>query len=268
MSIFGLKDSPNHRLVATLSDGRSRIITCRTAPKHCIVFVHGFSGSAMDTWKGFDRDALADPALAEADLIFFGYDGVQSNAMAAASFLFELLDSVMTSGELIQNVRQTPPQYERCVIAAHSLGALVTRWALVRAYSEKSPWLDLTRYLLFAPAHTGGIIVDSITDLIGGNPISEFIGNAAKVQIPLLQELKPGSPVLRALEDQARAAMSAGCQRLRAHRVLIAEYEQVVSNLPFPGDPFPTAIRGATHTSVCKLSEYPSLLRYVKEVLV
>jgi triacylglycerol esterase/lipase EstA (alpha/beta hydrolase family) len=267
MSIFGLNSAPNHHLVTELADGRSQMIPCRKPPRHCIVFVHGFNGDALDTWKGFDSAALDDPALAETDLIFFGYDGLNSNALAASSFLFDLLDSLFTDGAAIKTLRPVKPNYQSCVLAAHSLGALFTRWALVRAYQQKLPWLNQIRYLLFAPAHSGGIIVDSVTDLLGSNPISQFIGNAAKVKIPLLQELAPGSSILRSLEDHTRTALTSGCEPLRARRVIIAEYEQIVSNLPFPGDPFPTAIRGATHTSVCKLNEYPDLLKYLKELL-
>ena len=267
MSIFGLDASPNHRLTSALKDGRSHIIPSKKPPKHCIVFVHGFSGSALDTWEGFNSDALQDPALDETDLVFFGYDGRKSNALAAASFFFDLLDSLLGNGALISSVRPTPPAYASCVLAAHSLGALVTRWALLRAYDQKQPWLKDIRYLLFAPAHSGGIIVDSVTDLLSSNSFLKFFGDVAKADMPLLQELRPGSPVLKALEDQTRIAINAGCTNLRARRVIIAEYEQVVSNLPFPGDPYPTAIRGAYHTSVCKLAEFPELINYVKELL-
>ena len=267
MSIFSLNASPNHRLISALKDGRSHMIPSKKPPRHCIVFVHGFNGSALDTWEGFNSKALDDPALAETDLVFFGYDGLKSNALAAASFFFDLLDSLLGKGGTISSVRPNPPTYESCVLAAHSLGALVTRWALLRAYQQNQDWLPNIRFLLFAPAHSGGIIVDSITDLLGSNPFTELLGNAAKAGMPLLQELRPGSPLLKALEDQTRVAIGAGCNALRARRVIIAEYEQVVSNLPFPGDPYPTAIRDATHTSVCKLAKFPELLNYVKELL-
>jgi hypothetical protein len=41
---------------------------------------------------------------------------------------------------------------------------------------------------------------------------------------------------------------------LRANRVVVAEHEIVVSNLPFPGDPCPDALRDTDHVSVCKPS--------------
>jgi len=267
MSKWDQLAAPNHWPVRSIDEIRSHIICSRRPAKQCIVFVHGFNGEAIQTWDGFNADALKDPALAETDLIFFGYDGLNSNALAASSFLFDLLDSVMSDGALIG--RQSPPAtaYASCVLAGHSLGALVTRWALIRAYEQKLPWLDKIRYILFAPAHSGGIIVDSVTELLGSNPISKFLGNLAKAKIPLLQELRQGSPMLKCLEDKTKAALTAGCTSLRPRRVLIAEFELIVSNIPFPGDPYPTAIRKAEHTTVCKLSQFPQILAYVKELL-
>lgn len=267
MSIFGLDASPNHFPAASLGDGRTWIICSRNAAKACVVFVHGFNGDALKTWDGFGTDALQDPALKETDLIFFGYDGVRSNALASASFLFDLVDDVMTAGAILRSVKPAAPAYERCVIAAHSLGAVVSRWALLRAFHEKRPWLAKTRYVLFAPAHAGGIIVNSVSELLGVSAITKLLGDAAKVEFPLLVELAPESPILRVLEEQTRAAIKAGCESLRARRVVIAEFENVVSNLPFADDPYPTAVRNAKHTTVCKPAEFHELIGYVTELL-
>jgi len=267
MSFLGLDASPNHYSVTSLSDGRTQFIGCRLPAKSCILFVHGFNGDALDTWKGFDTIALQRQELKETDLVFFGYDGLRSNALASASFLFDLIDDLMGGGSVLRRVKPVAPKYETFVIAAHSLGAVVTRWVLLRAYNQKCPWLDKVRYLLFAPAHSGGIVVDSVSELLGGTAITKFLGNAVKAKLPLLNELEPGSVILKALEEQTRAAIAAGCEALRAKRVVIAEYEEVVSNLPFPGDPFPTAIRNARHTTVCKPDNFRDVIGYVVELL-
>ncbi len=267
MSPLGLNASPNHYSVTSLSDGRTQFIGSRSPAKTCVLFVHGFSGDALGTWKGFDTIALQRNELKETDLVFFGYDGLRSNALASASFLFDLIHDLMTAGTALRRVKPAAAPYERCVIAAHSLGAVVTRWVLLRAYQEKRPWLDKVRYLLFAPAHCGGIVVDSVSELLGNNPITKLLGSAAKVKLPLLNELATESVVLKALAEQTRAAIAAGCDALRAKRVVIAEYEEVVSNLPFPGDPFPTAIRNAKHTTVCKPDDFRDIIAYVVELL-
>lgn len=267
MSTLGLNASPNHYSVTSLSDGRTQFIGCRLPAKSCVLFVHGFNGDALDTWKGFDTIALQNNEFKETDLVFFGYDGLRSNALASASFLFDLLDDLMGAASVLQSVKPADPAYERCVLAAHSLGAVVTRWALLRAFHQKSPWLDKVRYLLFAPAHWGGLVVDSVSELLGATALTKFIASAAKAKLPLLNELAPNSVVLKSLEEQTRAAIGAGCDALRAKRVVIAEYEEVVSNLPFVGDPFPTAIRNARHTTVCKAHDFRDVIGYVMELI-
>ena len=267
MSVLGLDASPNHYSVTSLGDGRTQFIGCRLVADSCVLFVHGFNGDALETWKGFDTIALQRQELKHTDLVFFGYDGLRSNALASASFLFELLDDLMRGGSLLRRVKAETPAYERCVIASHSLGAVVTRWVLLRAYTQKCSWLEKVRHLLFAPAHSGGIVVDSVSELLGATAITKFLGNAAKAKLPLLNELAPGSVILKALEEQTRAAIASGCDALRAKRVVIAEYEEVVSNLPFAGDPFPTAIRNARHTTVCKPDEFRGVVDYVLELL-
>jgi hypothetical protein len=164
-------------------------------------------------------------------------------------------------------VRPNAAPYSRCVVVAHSLGAVVSRWALLRAYSSQRAWLGNIRYLLFAPAHRGGIIVSSLSELLRGNIIAKALSDAAKVGIPLLNELAADSAMLKVLEEQTKAAVSGGCQALLPNRVVIAEYEDVVSNLPFPGDPYPTAVRDARHTSVCKPDKFLASIDFVTELL-
>ena len=260
MSTLGLNASPNHYSVTSIGDGRTQFIGCRLPAKSCVLFVHGFNGDALSTWKGFDSIALQQQAFKETDLVFFGYDGLRSNALASASFLYDLLDDLMSTRSLVPSVKRAAPAYDRCVIAAHSLGAVVTRWTLLRAFHQKSPWLDKVRYLLFAPAHCGGLVVDSVSELLGATAITKFLAGAAKAKLPLLNELAPNSTILKALEEQTRAAIEAGCDALRAKRVVIAEYEEVVSNIPFVGDPFPTAIRNARHTTVCKPDDFRDVI--------
>jgi len=268
MLSLNLDASPYHFPATSLRDGRTKIIASRAKPSSCVLFVHGFGGDALETWHGFDSEALKSPELTNTDLVFFGYDGVRSNALASSSFLFELMSELLTGPDKwLQAVREKTEPYKRCVIVAHSLGAVVSRWTLLRAYHEECPWIKNIRYLLFAPAHSGGIVVDSVSELLSASVITKTLGNIAKVGVPLLKELAPGSPVLKSLEDQTRAAVEKGCVTLRANRVVIAEYEDIVSNLPFARDPYPTAVRDTKHTSVCKPAECRDAIKYVTELL-
>jgi triacylglycerol esterase/lipase EstA (alpha/beta hydrolase family) len=268
MSVLGLDISPFHFPVAPLRDGRTKIIASRSDATRCVLFVHGFAGDALETWKGFETRALTNEDFKGTDLVFFGYDGLRSNALASSGFLFDLMDEMLTSPDmLIGFVRANMAPYSRCVLVAHSLGAVVSRWALLRAHESHCKWLEHIRYLLFAPAHRGGIIVDSLSKLLGGNVITKALADVAKLGVPLLNELEANSAMLKSLERQTRAAVKSGCKALRPSRVVIAEYEDVVSNLPFPGDPYPTAIRDARHTSVCKPAEFLVSIDFVKELL-
>lgn len=268
MSILGLDVSPHHFPVASLRDGRTKIIASRSDATKCVLFVHGFAGDALETWSGFDSRALKDSGFEKTDLIFFGYDGFRSNALASSGFLFELMDELLTSPKaMLGFVRENPVPYSRCVVVAHSLGAVVSRWALLRGYDSHREWLESVRYLLFAPAHRGGIIVDSLSELLSGNAIAKALGDVAKIGVPLLNELATDSAMLKTLERRTRAAVSKGCKALLPNRVVIAEYEDVVSNLPFPGDPYPTAIRDARHTSVCKPTKFIASIDFVTELL-
>ena len=72
------------------------------------------------------------------------------------------------------------------------------------------------------------------------------------------------SPILRLLQRRTRAAVTQGATALKAARVVVAEHEIIISNLPFAADPYPVALRDTTHVSVCKLS--PGFLRPLKFV--
>ena len=109
--------------------------------------------------------------------------------------------------------------------------------------------------------------MDSLSELLGGNKITRALGDAAKVGIPLLNELSADSVMLKVLEERTLAAVSQGGRALLPNRVVIAEYENVVSNLPFPGDPYPTAVRDARHTSICKPTQFLAAIDFVTELL-
>jgi len=268
MISLGLDYTPNHFPASSLRDGRTKIIASRQAPTKCVVFVHGFSGDALETWTGFDGRALKFAEFEKTDLIFFGYDGLRSNALASASFLFDLLDELLTNpSSLLSAVRGGSAPYSRCVVVAHSLGAVVSRWALLRAHDSNCSWLTNIRYLLFAPAHCGGIIVDSISELLTAHSITKALGDVAKVRFPLLNELAADSVMLKTLEKRTRKAVRSGCTALIPQRVVIAEYEDIVNNLPFLDDPHPTAVRDARHTSICKPTQFFTSVKFVTELL-
>jgi hypothetical protein len=76
---------------------------------------------------------------------------------------------------------------------------------------------------------------------------------------PFLKELAPKSAVI---EELMKQVAQSGKATLRPKRVVVAELDLVVSNLPFPGDPMPVAIRGKGHVDVCK----PDAKQYMRPV--
>ena len=144
------------------------------------------------------------------------------------------------------------PGYQRIILVAHSLGAVVVRWAMLRAVEEKRPWRNKVKLLLFAPAHTGSDLASLATAAVSGFPGLSMFVEAAKAKVPLVKELDPSSRLLSELAERVRRVPDEIC--LRSSRVVIAETEIIVSNLPFPGDPWPDAIRDTDHVSACKVT--------------
>ncbi|HVY94352.1 MAG TPA: hypothetical protein VHA14_16440 [Bryobacteraceae bacterium] len=251
--------APNHYDCASLpGDERSRVILSRHKPDTLVIFVHGFRGDALETWQDFDQLVITNPRFKNADFIFFGYDAYLSNVLAGASFLYNLLNDLEENPASVTSI--TNPniaaarreKYKRIALVAHSLGAVVCRWAIVRAVEEGKDWRSRLRLLLFAPAHTGSDLAHLATSAAEGFAWISLFVQAVKANVPLVRELDPSSRILTELADRVSKTKNEPC--LKASRVVIAEREIVVSNLPFPGDPCPDALRDTDHISVCKPS--------------
>lgn len=240
-------------------DERSCVFLSKRPPTALVVFVHGFRGDALETWQPFDRIATGSEAFREVDLVFFGYDAHYSNVMASSSFLYDFLKDAVAGPEaivsaLLPKLRADRSKgYKRIVLVAHSLGAVVCRWALLRAVEEKKEWRENVKMLLFAPAHSGSDLGAVASAAFSNVPWVPLFVEAVKAKVPLVKELDPESRILTELAERVRRA-SPNELCLRAHRVIVAEREIVVSNLPFPGDPCPDALRDTDHVSVCKPS--------------
>ena len=213
-------------------------------------------------------------AFESVDFYFFGYDGLLSNAHAAASFLFNLLDDLgndpgailksPAQGKFAENRKQG---YRTIILVSHSLGAVVTRWALLRAVEEKSKWLDCIRTLYFAPAHRGSNLSHLWIEKVERFPWLKVFAAGMDAKLPLILELNPESALLRDLEKRTNDLLP-NYPQLRATCVVIAEWEIVVNNWIFAGDPFPWALRGTDHSTVCKpTKEFPEPVLILEKLL-
>lgn len=243
-----------------------------------IVFVHGFLGSARDAWLQFDSLLQAEAKCAGVDIFFYGYDGVSTHVTESGeelnSFLGSLLDRTQSfyQWHLPPAMAQTPERqnltYTRVVLAAHSLGAVVSRIALLDAYHDGAAWLEKIALVLFAPAHGGTRAVDAIVSAVSGiNVFGIGVGlAAAKLKIRAAIDLQEDSIILEQLRSEVAALSAADRRKLAAKCVVWARGDDVVINKRFPGDPKPVIVSFRDHQGVCKPT--PSYLKPISDFVV
>jgi hypothetical protein len=109
------------------------------ASRRACVFVHGWTGDALETWQGFPG-LIRDSVRAEGtDFFFWGYESVKPTAMFSAALLREFLEalldlpvrSVINPSLFGARTRDEGFRYEQLVICAHSMGAVVSRRAIL-----------------------------------------------------------------------------------------------------------------------------------------
>ena len=197
------------------------------------------------------------PELAGDDLMFFGYESVNTRVRFSALALYRFLDELFTqptplftAGTAPQGPSRSGIRYTRVMIVAHSLGALVARTALVEAWYARSKWRTQVDLVLFAPADTGADVVALANSVPGAG---RLVRMAAVARFRALLDLEPNSQALRSLAEGARAAIAAGEGAVvRARMVILGDRDTIVSPNRFLDDPPARVLAGGSHTSVCK----------------
>jgi pimeloyl-ACP methyl ester carboxylesterase len=239
---------------------KSRCILSRKPAGKAIIFVHGYGGNAITTWSRFDS-LLADRASCSGhDLIFYGYDGLHSDTVSSASLFLELLEVLFTNplsliNEVLPSSAQRSSDFNYCeiLIAAHSLGAVIARWALLMAHEEGRDWPQRIKLVLFAPAHRGANVTKIALEAMSGFKAMQILAGFVRFRSPLIDQLAEGSTYLQELLDRVnRLVGESGDHCLLARAVFVAEREHVVANLPFSRDPYPIPVAGSDHFSICK----------------
>jgi pimeloyl-ACP methyl ester carboxylesterase len=225
-----------------------------------VIFVHGFNGKSLGSWVDFPRLLPREAKCEEYDVIFYGYDGLYTQATTSAVLLSDFLDQLFADPLSVINATINPQskraagfRYDSVVLVAHSLGSVVCRMALLNAHKGGKPWVNYTRLVLFAPAHMGARVKDlALNALTGIHWVGALLTNLTMFKLQALDGLSDGSPMISNLLAETNSAIAQGATALKAHKVIWAEKENIVSNQNFAQDPPPKIYRGKGHMDVCK----------------
>jgi hypothetical protein len=228
--------------------------------RKAILFIHGFSGCGLLTWSKFNTLLPPRPNGQQRDLFFYSYDGLRADLMASAALFRDFLTRFFAgAGFLNPHLPAMMPRpddfaYDELLIAAHSLGAVIARRALLDATTTGMEWVKRTKLILYAPAHTGASVATLALETVSCFPFIKFFGALARFQSPLIDQLAKNSSLLTQLLRDTNAACIRGANRhLIPCRIITAEYEKIVNSDYFGElDPVPQAIPNTTHTTVCK----------------
>jgi alpha-beta hydrolase superfamily lysophospholipase len=227
-----------------------------------IVFVHGFGGKAVSTWSQFPSLLEGYPECAGHDIFFYGYDGLHTEAISSADKLRDFITDICSSPQAVYALSDAEPQgrlqhpdtYQEVIIVAHSLGAIVSRRALIDAYTTagQAAWARRTHLVLFAPAHRGA----RISSLVRLSPLGAAMSLLALAQLlnkyRVLEDLQEGSGALTDLARDLEAAFGPRKRNLRARHVVRAVNDTIVRNANLPPDAAAQSVDGQSHTSICK----------------
>jgi|ERR1700674_1722083 len=232
-----------------------------------VVFVHGFGGHATGTWDRFSELLPAEASCSGHDLFFYGYESLKQPAVQSAAELREWLSGLLTQpmDTLIQSLTPGSPgqrgssRYERVIIAAHSLGAVVVRRALLDLARDETLLepLGRVRLVLFAPAHMGGDIIQLASAALGFLRLA-VMAPILKFSWPSLKDLEPGSQTLVQLQEHTSEALErsrslgTSTSHLVAELVIHGQKDRIVSQNQFCSDPPLTRFPGRGHLDVCK----------------
>jgi pimeloyl-ACP methyl ester carboxylesterase len=259
-----------HRSSRTLSatkkpDKDVEVLFAFKPERKAVLFIHGFSGSGLSTWSKFNSLLPRHSKAANRDLFFYGYDGLRADLIGSADIFREFLCRLFVGGADFINahlsgINLRPPDfgYDEFVIAAHSLGAVIARRALVDATKEGALWPQKVRLVLYAPAHTGASVARLALETCSTFSFTKVLAAFLRFKSPLIDQLmaKPKSKHLtQLLGDTLKACKNGQNPHLIAKRVIRAEYENIVETERFEPDPSSVAIPNTTHVSVCKPRE-------------
>jgi triacylglycerol esterase/lipase EstA (alpha/beta hydrolase family) len=235
-------------------------------PKTLFLFVHGWGGNPQETWFPLSRFLIkgASAGAAPFDAIFYAYDSRRQNTATSIEVLARfvrdyLADPIAALSRSSNGVIARPPgsvRYSRINICSHSLGAVVSRGALVRLIDDANGdpgWGAEVRQVLFAPAHKGAKVQAVLETFANLHQTGKFLIALSRLFSPAYDELKEENIVwLEKATLEKLKEYPALAPLLKARTVFWAKDDKIVVNKPFGKDPLASIKDGESHTSICK----------------
>jgi len=201
-------------------------------------------------------------------VLYYGYESLDGQVTDQGRDLYQFLNHYTTPHRPVSFA--AIDTYEKILVVAHSLGAIVSRLALLEAVDNGDAWRAYCRLLLFAPAHNGARIQNLV--LLSLPSMYKILGGLALFMKPVLDDLKPGSAALNALQFRTNACRHTVDETLLRAAVAEARGDKVVHNGQFCFDRYilPNSIGHQSHISVCKpkLPDYNLPVELIKESIV
>ena len=235
-------------------------------PARLLIFVHGWGGHVMKTWDWHHSWLHSTTAVPDAfDALWYGFDSRRRSASESTENLAHFIGAFMADPNkglataLGSLATKRATDYRSIVIFCHSLGAPVVRAALIRLWHsrpEAGSWLAKVRLVLFAPAHSGAKVIDTLGTLASLFRASGPVLKLSTLLSPSLKDLESGSAFLKSLASETDALYNAqACPRsaLIPASIYWAPNDPIVFNRPFYlKDPVAIQVDDTTHESICK----------------
>jgi hypothetical protein len=239
-------------------------------PVRLIVFVHGFGGKTMRTWREFERSGQTRPWWRESDMLFVGYESLKERPAETAAWLrtrlpefYPLLPPGITAQEGVGAREAMTNSYRELVLVGHSLGGFILRLALLQeartwlfqdrefdSSASRPPLLDAT-LRLFSPASAGFQPAGLLAVLTCLFSVSMVALRGA----PAFTMLQPGSGLLLKTREETETLINRNRRdlaALRAH-IMWASREQVVEQDGYQTDyEADSLVPLRNHADVCK----------------
>jgi hypothetical protein len=242
------------------SHGKNSVMYLSRNPSgKAVVFIHGFSGDPQKTWGEFSNMISRYNKFEDCDFYFYGYDSQYIQTNNSATDFYNFLLVLNTSPETLQPFTLSGRggiQYSKILIAAHSMGAIITRLSLMLASEEEAPWINKNEMILFAPAHNGSMLTELIRE--AGGIFPSFLKTLSlyyKYKAVTIPDLDEKSTLLKDLKLKTEKLLNDTKGKgdfTKAKSVIWAREENVVINARFFKDTLQFIAENTKHTTVCK----------------